>query len=76
MEELGKSLSPKAGYDLILVNQALAGNQRAYAELLGRYRDAVFFLLLKMVHSKDDADDLTMEAFGKAFRRFIANCPP
>ena len=75
MEELGKSLSPKAGYDLILVNQALAGNQRAYAELLGRYRDAVFFLLLKMVHSKDDADDLTMEAFGKAFKRLNQYTP-
>ncbi len=75
MEELGKSLSPKAGYDLVLVNQALAGNQRAYAELLGRYRDAVFFLLLKMVHSKDDADDLTMEAFGKAFKRLNQYTP-
>ena len=75
MEELGKSLSPKAGYDLVLVNQALAGNQRAYAELLGRYRDAVFFLLLKMVHSKDDADDLTMEAFGKAFKRLSQYTP-
>ena len=75
MEELGKSLSPKAGYDLILVKQALAGNQRAYAELLGRYRDAVFFLLLKMVHSKDDADDLTMEAFGKAFKRLNQYTP-
>ena len=75
MEELGKSLSPKAGYDLVLYNQALAGNQRAYAELLGRYRDAVFFLLLKMVHSKDDADDLTMEAFGKAFKRLNQYTP-
>ena len=75
MEELGKSRSPKAGYDLVLVNQALAGNQRAYAELLGRYRDAVFFLLLKMVHSKDDADDLTMEAFGKAFKRLNQYTP-
>ena len=75
MEELGKSFSPKAGQDLVLVKAALAGDQRAYAELLGRYRDAVFFLLLKMVHSKDDAEDLTMEAFGKAFKKLDQYTP-
>src|ERR1700722_1786384 len=32
-----------------------------------RYRDSIFFFVLKMVHNRDDAEDLTIEAFGKAF---------
>ncbi|HBX51469.1 MAG: RNA polymerase subunit sigma-24 [Bacteroidetes bacterium RIFOXYA12_FULL_35_11] len=47
---------------------ALDGDQKAYAELLGRYRDAIYFMLLKMVNNKTDAEDLTIEAFGKAFK--------
>ena len=36
----------------------------AYGELLGRYRDAIYFLLLNMVNNPSDAEDLTIEAFG------------
>ena len=66
--ELGQNLSDKAKYDLVLVEQAVNGDQKAYAELLERYRDAIYFMLLKMVNNKSDADDLTIEAFGKAFK--------
>jgi RNA polymerase sigma factor (sigma-70 family) len=72
MEELGPdtNLTTKAVYDYNLVRAALDnGDQKAYAELMGRYRDSVYFMLLKMVNNKDDADDLTIEAFGKAFKR-------
>jgi RNA polymerase sigma-70 factor (ECF subfamily) len=44
-------------------------DQKAYAELMQRYREPIYFMLLKMVNDKDDADDLTIEAFGKAFKR-------
>ena len=50
-------------------------DQKAYAELMGRYRDSVYFMLLKMVNNKDDADDLTIEAFGKAFKRLQQYTP-
>ncbi|MDY0255534.1 MAG: sigma-70 family RNA polymerase sigma factor [Tenuifilaceae bacterium] len=66
--ELGLNLSDKAKYDLRLVDQAINGDQKAYAELLERYRDAIYFMLLKMVNNKSDAEDLTIEAFGKAFK--------
>lgn len=68
MDEINPNLSDKGRQDLTLVNQALAGDQKAYAELLGRYRDAIYFMLLKMVNNKTDAEDLTIEAFGKAFK--------
>jgi RNA polymerase sigma-70 factor (ECF subfamily) len=66
--EIGNNLSDKAKYDLILVEQAVNGDQKAYAELMERYRDAIYFMLLKMVNNKSDAEDLTIEAFGKAFK--------
>jgi RNA polymerase sigma-70 factor (ECF subfamily) len=42
---------------------------------MGRYRDSVYYMLLKMVNNKDDAEDLTVEAFGKAFKRLSQYTP-
>lgn len=66
--EIGQNLSDKAKHDLMLVDLAIKGDQKAYAELLERYRDAIYFMLLKMVNNRSDAEDLTIEAFGKAFK--------
>lgn len=74
--EVNSHLSDKAKIDFELVKDALDnGNQRAYAQLMERYRDSVYFMLLKMVKNKDDADDLTIEAFGKAFKRLQQYSP-
>jgi RNA polymerase sigma factor (sigma-70 family) len=71
-----ENLSDKAQHDFKLVRKALEdGDQKAYAELMGRYRDSVYFMLLKMVNNKDDAEDLTIEAFGKAFKRLHQYTP-
>lgn len=68
--EVSQHLSDKARYDFDLVQKAINDkDQRAYAELMERYRESIYFMLLKMVNNKDDADDLTIEAFGKAFKR-------
>lgn len=76
MDELISNLSEKAQHDYKLVKRALGdGDQKAYAELMGRYRDSVYFMLLKMINNKDDADDLTIEAFGKAFKRLDQYTP-
>jgi RNA polymerase sigma-70 factor (ECF subfamily) len=66
--EINVNLSDKAQQDLGLVKRAVLGDQKAYAELLSKYRDAIYFMLLKMVNNSDVADDLTIEAFGKAFK--------
>ncbi len=66
--EINPNLSDKAKHDLELVNKAENGDQKAYAELMARYRDAIYFMLLKMINNKTDAEDLTIEAFGKAFK--------
>ena len=78
MEELkpDSNLSEKAVHDYKLIRDALDnGSQKAYAALMGRYRDSVFFMLNKMVNNKEDADDLTIEAFGKAFKRLNQYTP-
>ncbi|MCF8227164.1 MAG: sigma-70 family RNA polymerase sigma factor [Bacteroidales bacterium] len=73
--ELNNSLSNKAQQDIELVNRAQDGDQKAYAQLLGKYRDAIYFMLLKMVKNPVDADDLTIEAFGKAFKNIKQYTP-
>ena len=73
--EINLSLSDKAQHDVALVERAVKGDQRAYAELMSRYRDAIYFMLLKMVNNQDDAEDLTIEAFGKAFKSIHQYAP-
>lgn len=72
---MNPDLSEKAKYDLRLVILARNGDQRAYAELMKRYRDSIYYMLLKMVNNPSDADDLTIEAFGKAFKNIHLYTP-
>jgi len=54
--------------DLELVKLAVEKrDQNAFAKLMSRYKDSIFFMVLKMVHNRDDAEDITMESFSKAF---------
>jgi RNA polymerase sigma-70 factor (ECF subfamily) len=74
--EVSEHLSDKARRDYELVQRALnEKDQKAYTELMDRYRESIYFMLLKMVNNKDDAEDLTIEAFGKAFRRLAQYTP-
>ena len=77
MEELDpEKLTTKAVYDYKLIQRALQlGDQKAYAELLQRYRESVYFTMLRMCNNKDDAEDLTIEAFGRAFKRLEQYTP-
>ena len=69
-------LSERASEDYFLVQKALYENcQNSYTKLLERYRDSVYHTMLKMVKDNDDAEDLTSEAFGKAFRRLESYSP-
>ena len=61
--------------DFLLITEARNGDQRAFSILLDRYRDAIFRTVQKMVGNKEDADDLTIEAFGKAFHKLESYQP-
>ena len=69
MEINERGFSNKALEDFDLIDKAvLEKDQQAYATLMKRYKKAVYFMILKMIRDADDAEDLTMEAFAKAFR--------
>lgn len=73
--EVNPNLSEKAQIDFKLVQLAIKGDQKSYADLMSRYKDSIYFMLLKMVNNRDDADDLTIEAFGKAFKNLHQYTP-
>jgi RNA polymerase sigma factor (sigma-70 family) len=70
------NLSEKALEDYQLVRKALdEDNQLAYSILMDRYRDSIYHTMLKMISNQDDAEDLTIEAFGKAFLKLNSYAP-
>jgi RNA polymerase sigma-70 factor (ECF subfamily) len=73
--EVESGLSEKAQHDLKVIDRALHGDSKAYTELLTRYRDSVYYVLLRMVNNPSDAEDLTIEAFGKAFHNLAKYVP-
>lgn len=68
MEELKRDFSDKAMEDFRLIDMAVDGDDNAYAKLLQRYKRPVYHMVLKMVRNIDDAEDLTIESFAKAFK--------
>src|SRR5690606_1787869 len=70
MEELEEDsrFSSKAMEDFRLIDLAVEGDDSAFAKLLQRYKRPVYHMILKMVRNVDDAEDLTIESFAKAFR--------
>lgn len=66
--EVNNGRSVKSLRDHQLVKDILeSGSREAYSELLNLYFDQVYRRLLKMTGEPLDAEDLTMEAFSKAF---------
>ncbi|MEK9618621.1 MAG: sigma-70 family RNA polymerase sigma factor [Flavobacteriales bacterium] len=69
-------LSEKAQKDYELVLRATKDkDQQAFSDLMDKYKDPIYYMLLKMVNNNDDAEDLTLEAFGKAFNRLNQYTP-
>jgi RNA polymerase sigma-70 factor (ECF subfamily) len=58
----------KGARDADLVARAKAGDTEAFGELVRRYQRPVFRIVLRMVKSPDDADDLTQDTFIRAHR--------
>ena len=74
--EVTSHLTEQALRDYKLVQRAIEdGDQQAYADLMKNYRDSLYFMLLKMTNNPHDAEDLTIEAFGKAFKKLHQYTP-
>ncbi len=50
-----------------LVGRFQKGEERAFNELVLKYKEKVFNMILKMVRNKEDAKDLSQETFVKAY---------
>lgn len=53
--------------DNILINKALEGDQASYEKLMKKYYQLIYNLIFRMISRKEDVEDLTQEAFIKAF---------
>jgi len=53
--------------DAVLIRRALAGEQRSYKKLRQKYHESIYNLIYRMIRDKDEVEDLTQEAFIKAF---------
>jgi len=68
-------LTQKALNDYQLVERAKAGCQQSYTQLMERHQSSIYHLMLRMTNDREDAHDLTIEAFGKAFTRMASYVP-
>jgi RNA polymerase sigma factor (sigma-70 family) len=60
-----KERSPELYNKVMLAKE---GDQKAIAFLLERYKKSLLSMILKMVRNLDDAEDISIEVFEKAFR--------
>jgi RNA polymerase sigma-70 factor (ECF subfamily) len=51
-----------------LIAQVLRGNQQLFAELVKRYQNFVFTIILRYVESREDAEEISQDVFVKAYR--------
>jgi len=54
--------------DIDLIEQTLAGDQSAYADLVKRHQRFVFTLAMRFAKSREDAEEIAQDCFIKAYR--------
>jgi len=69
------SLKDSVLRDLVLVEKAVQGDQKAFAGLMSQYEDSLYHMMLKKVGDPVIAEDLTIEAFTKAFQNLSRFSP-
>jgi RNA polymerase sigma factor (sigma-70 family) len=58
--------------DIELIEQTLAGNQSAYADLVKRHQRFVFTLAMRFTKTREDAEEVAQDSFIKAYRNLQA----
>jgi hypothetical protein len=62
-----KSIPTATHRDYMPIDLALMGDQQAYRALFKRYWKRLFFTVNTLIPDREEAGDVTMEAFSKAF---------
>jgi RNA polymerase sigma-70 factor (ECF subfamily) len=63
-----QSIADMKSYDRMLLNRARSGEQRAFDELVGKYRQRVMALSMRYTGNQADAEDAVQNTFLKAYR--------
>lgn len=54
--------------DQIIINQIINGDTNAFTVLVDRYKDLVFTLALRMLKNREEAEEVSQDAFVKAYK--------
>ena len=54
--------------DIFYLQQIITGNARAYAFLVEKHKEMVFSIALKILHNREDAEEIAQDAFVKAYQ--------
>lgn len=60
---------------LDIIEKARSGNQMAFSQLLDRYWPEVYHFQLKRTQNENDAEDITIQTFGRAFEKIESYDP-
>ncbi|MCL2372389.1 MAG: sigma-70 family RNA polymerase sigma factor [Defluviitaleaceae bacterium] len=61
--------------DIELIEACLGGNQDTFEELLRRYKNLVYSIILRQTKNPDDANDLAQDVFLKVYRNLASYTP-
>jgi RNA polymerase sigma-70 factor (ECF subfamily) len=61
--------------DLELINACLDGGQEAFAELITRYKNLVYSIILRKTKDSDETNDLAQDVFIKIYKNLRAYSP-
>ena len=55
--------------DQIYIERVLKGDTNAFSHLINKYKDMVFTLVIKIVKSQEDAEEVAQDSFIKAYQK-------
>ena len=64
-----RTVNPAAHADSELISATLSGSHTAFEQLIGRYQDRVFRMLLRLTRDHAEAEDLAQDVFVKVFQK-------
>ena len=61
--------------DMELIEACLSGDQEGFTELVNRYKNLVFSIILRMTKDSEEANDISQEVFIKIYRNLSSYTP-
>ena len=69
-----KTLQPTIT-DMELIESCLSGNQECFTELVNRYKNLVYSIILRQTRDSEEASDLAQDVFLKAYKNLASYTP-